>query len=192
MEPYSQSCENNKAPILTLLQPFFDKTSKVVEIGSGTGQHAVYFAPRLPHLIWQTSDLPDNHAGINRWIHAYPAQNLLPPLPLNVTQAWPVADFDGVYTANTLHIMPWEAVEALFGALHSPTSCKLAIYGPFNYEGKFTSESNAEFDLWLKERAPHQGIRDIEKITALAREAGFTLVADNPMPANNRLLFFQK
>jgi len=193
--PFSQACENNRAPILDHLQLAFAHCRRVLEIGSGTGQHAVYFAPRLPHLTWQTSDLAINHAGINAWIDAHPAVNLLRPLDLDVSRArWPVAEFDGAFTANTCHIMPWPAVTAMFAGLRRCLGAPgvLAVYGPFKYSGRFTSASNARFDQWLKSVAPHQGIRDSEALVTLAAGAGLKLVADNAMPANNQLLIFQR
>jgi cyclopropane fatty-acyl-phospholipid synthase-like methyltransferase len=193
VKPFSQACENNAQPIFSVLQRVFANTTRVLEIGSGTGQHSVYFAPRLPHLSWQTSDLPVNHGGINAWIDDCPAPNLLRPMALDVTQAdWPSAAFDGIFTANTCHIMPWSAVETLFARLPDvlATDPVLALYGPFKYGGEFTTESNARFDQWLKQQAHHQGVRDIEAIIALAENSGLQLLEDNPMPANNQLLVF--
>lgn len=193
-KPFSQACENNKAPILGVLQRVFAPCRNILEIGSGTGQHAVWFAPRLPHLHWQTSDLAENHPGINAWIDEQSASNLARPIVLNVASgAWPVA-MDGVFSANTCHIMSWENVEKMFDGLgrHLARDGIVAIYGPFNYRGEFTSASNAQFDLWLKQRAPHQGIRDIAAIQRLAGRAGLELLEDNPMPANNRLLVWRK
>lgn len=197
MKPFSQACENNKQPILDILRRVFAKTRRVLEIGSGTGQHAVHFAPHLPHLVWQTSDLAHNHPGINAWIDDTPATNLERPLTLDVLGGnWPTGLYDGFFSANTCHIMPWEAVEAMFAGLgryvadHEGPSV-LALYGPFRYGGEFTSPSNAAFDRYLRERAPHQGIRDIEAITTVAADNGLVLTEDNAMPANNQLLVFR-
>ncbi len=195
-KPFSQSCENNQQPIIALLQRIFAGCHEIVEIGSGTGQHAVHFAPRLPHLRWQTSDLLIHHAGINAWLAEQPAPNLLPPVELNVDQQpWPVTPFkDGIFTANTCHIMAWRSVCNLFAGAKVLLSAGglLVIYGPFNYGGEFTAPSNARFDLWLKQQAPHMGIRDFEAMDRLANASGMTLREDNPMPANNRLLVWQK
>ncbi|HAD10763.1 MAG TPA: methylase [Porticoccaceae bacterium] len=195
--PNSPACENNKRPILLVLERVFKDCASVLEIGSGTGQHAVYLAPRLgPDLVWQTSDLAENHPGINAWIEAFPSDNMRAPLVLDVDEPeWPVsAPVDAVFTANTCHIMAWASVENMFSRLAETVieNGLLAIYGPFNYNNEYTSESNARFDVWLKERGAHQGIRDFEAISALAEQAGFKLLEDNAMPANNRLLVWQK
>ncbi len=194
-KPFSQACENNKRPILEKLIPALAGSRQLLEIGSGTGQHAVFFAPRLPHLHWHTSDLLQNHAGINRWIDAFPAANLHRPLALDVNQCpWSVSVVDAVFTANTCHIMPWSAVEAMFAGLKKILAPRavVVIYGPFKYRGRFTTESNARFDQWLKAGASHQGIRDIEAVTELACAVGLDLVADHSMPANNQLLVFNR
>ena len=198
MKPFSQACENNKQPILTILDRVFADTRKVLEIGSGAGQHAAYFAPRLPHLQWQPSDLDANHPGINAWIDDTSAANLLRPLTLDVLENdWPAGPYDGFFSANTCHIMPWEGVLAMFAGLgryteESAGTVVLALYGPFKYGGEFTSPSNAAFDKYLKSHVPHQGIRDIEAITTTAAEHGFMLAEDNAMPANNQLLVFHR
>ncbi|RLA46652.1 MAG: methylase [Gammaproteobacteria bacterium] len=194
--PSSPSCENNKRVILAILHRAFGSCQSVLEIGSGTGQHAVYFGPRLAPAIWQTSDLIENHSGINAWRAAFPADNVRPPLTLDVDASeWPLTQpVDAVFTANTCHIMAWSSVENMFSQLGNILALGgvLAIYGPFNYDQQYTSPSNARFDSWLKERGPHQGIRDFEAIDALANEAGMSLSEDNAMPANNRLLVWHK
>ncbi len=194
-KPFSQACENNKAPILAELRRVFARRRQLLEVGSGSGQHAVYMAPRLPHLIWQTADLPENHPGINAWIDAYPAPNLRRPLALDVAkQPWPSLSVDAIFSANTCHILSWPNVKNLFAGIGRwlQPGGVLAIYGPFNYAGKFTSPSNEKFDAWLKRQQPHQGIRDVEKVQALAEGQGLWLVEDNPMPANNRLLVWRR
>jgi len=193
-KPFSQACENNKNYILPILQQAFSAIDTVLEVGSGTGQHATFFAPHLPQLTWQTSDLLVNHEGITQWINEFPATNLRQPLVLDLSQPWPVKQVTGIFTANTLHIVSWELVVAFFDGVkkHLAPQGKLCIYGPFNYEGKFTSESNANFDVWLKDRNASSGIRDIEKIIALANQAGLALSTDHEMPANNRLLEFAR
>ena len=195
-KPFSQACENNKQPIVEVLQRVFAKREKVLEIGSGTGQHAVYCAPRLPHLVWQTSDLQENHVGINDWIDEVPAKNLKRPLAIDANdQSWPIEEkVDGIFSANTLHIMSWHSVENLFKNLGKILAEKptVAIYGPFKYNGEFTTQSNANFDIWLKQQAPHQGVRDFEKVNQLAENMGLKLVEDNAMPANNQLLVWNK
>lgn len=193
--PFSQACENNQAPILSVLAQAFADRRRVLEIGSGTGQHGAYFAPRLPHLIWQTSDLSENHAGIRAWQAHRPAPNLLPPLLLDLrTSDWPEGAFDAVFTSNTAHIVAWPLVQrlmALVGA-HLPSGGVLAMYGPFNYAGTFTSDSNRDFDAWLRSRDPASGLRDVEDIVALALQHGLGLEGDHAMPANNRLLIFRR
>lgn len=191
--PFAESCERNKAPILAVLREVFARPGRVLEIGSGTGQHAVHFAGALPHLVWQTSDLPANHPGIRAWQEAAGLPNLLPPLSLDVNEPWPPMQYDYVFSANTLHIMGWPEVVQFFaaaGKLLKPGG-RLAVYGPFNYGGKFTSESNARFDEWLKSRDPKSGIRHFEEVDRLAHEAGLALLADHAMPANNRTLIWE-
>jgi len=193
-KPYSQACENNKKYILPLLQQAFLASAKVLEVGSGSGQHAVFFAQQLDHLQWQTSDLLINHEGINQWITEYPSVNLLKPIELNLEHTWPVDSVDAIYTANTLHIVSWSLVKRFFEGVqkHLASAGKLCIYGPFNYDGQYTRESNANFDIWLKNRDEQSGIRNIEDILILADTAGLTLKSDHEMPANNRLLEFVK
>jgi hypothetical protein len=193
--PFSQACENNKDPILTVLQTAFATVDKVLEIGSGTGQHARFFAECLGHLCWQPTDLPENLAGIELWRSDYAGDNLLAPVALDVTSAhWEIAVPAAVFTANTLHIMPPEAVECLFARLDSfaPRGNLLCVYGPFNYGGAYTSDSNARFDTWLRANYPGGGIRDFEAIDRLAAAAGYRLSADHAMPANNRCLIWQR
>jgi cyclopropane fatty-acyl-phospholipid synthase-like methyltransferase len=193
-KPYSQACENNKTFILSILAHSFQSNKTVLEIGSGTGQHAVHFAENMPWLSWQTSDVIENHQGISQWLNASPASNLIAPIVLDLNNPWPMTQVDAIYTANTLHIVSWPLVQALVQGVsqHLATGGNCCIYGPFNYQGKFTSESNANFNDWLKERDSESGIRDIEAITELAKKAGLLLAADHEMPANNRLLIFKK
>ena len=187
-KPFAPSCEKNREPILAVLEEHFYDRHAVLEIGSGTGQHAAFFAARLPHLIWQASDRPENLLGISAWLDDAGLANTPMPLAFDVLQSWPAQRYDAVFGANILHIMPWSAVERLFAGLPGVLAeqAKITIYGPFNYGGQFTSESNAAFDRWLKEKAPHQGIRDFERVNALAEIAGLKLVEDRPMPSNNR------
>ena len=194
MKPHSDACERNQAFILEVLRDHFADRRHVLEIGSGTGQHAAYFAAALPGLSWQTSDVDGNLPGIRSWIEESGLPNLPPPIALDVTGRWPAAHFDAVFTANTLHIMGWPEVQALFAALaHVLTpDAVLAAYGPFNYDGRFTSPSNAAFDAWLKRRSPRSGIRDFAAVDQLARSIGFTLLEDRPMPANNRTLVWRR
>lgn len=194
MQPYSKACEKNKEPILAILKLAFADVARVLEIGSGSGQHAVHFAPALPHLIWQTSDVAVNHSGMQYWLDAFPAPNLLPPLSLDISKSWQITQYDGMFTANTLHIVNSQLVEAFFEKVNRflAQNGTLCIYGPFNYNGQFTSDSNAEFDQWLKVKDSTRGIRDFEWICQLASKAGLELITDHEMPANNRLLEFIK
>ncbi|MBI1423977.1 MAG: DUF938 domain-containing protein [Gammaproteobacteria bacterium] len=195
MKPFAESSEQNKLPILGVLQQEFAAVHSVLEIGSGTGQHAVFFAAQLPHLHWYASDVAENLPGIALWLQEYSGQNLSGPQTLDVTQAqWPLLQVDGVFSANTAHIMHWPAVQAMFagvGRLLQPGG-RFCLYGPFNYHGEFTSESNARFDAWLKARDPRSGVRDVNDLLALGAEAGMQLVRDHAMPANNRTLVWEK
>ncbi len=194
MKPFAESCAENQQPILDILQKEFAGTRQVLEIGSGTGQHAVFFARALPHLIWQTSDVVEHHSGINAWISDEDLDNTRAPLPLNVeTDPWPEQEYDGIFSANTVHIMGWPEVEKMFagiGQVLLPGGC-FCLYGPFNYDGQFTSESNASFDVWLKIRDPKSGVRDVADLGKLAEKAGLKLIEDYEMPANNRILVWQ-
>ncbi len=196
--PFSQACENNKRPILTILSSALAHTTKVLEIGSGTGQHAAFFGQHLDHLTWQTSDLVINHAGINAWLAETPADNVKAPLAIDLNEPNAIAqyqlNFDAIYTANTLHIISWPLVVKFFQAIakNLPSKGIVCIYGPFKYNGEFTSDSNADFDLRLKDRDINSGIRDFEAILQLAQESGLSLIDDHKMPANNQLLIFKK
>lgn len=194
VKPFSQACINNRQPILAVLQRVFANTFRVLEIGSGTGQHAVYFARELPHVHWQASDLAENLPGIHQWIADQPLPNLPEPLALDVTGEWPAVRFDAVFSANTTHIMPWATVHILLTEVAGrlPPGGLFVLYGPFNYEGTFTSDSNSRFDSWLKAGDSSKGIRDFEKIDDTLRHLGLELVEDNPMPAHNRLLVWHK
>jgi len=195
MKPYSQACENNKQVILEQLQRFIDSGTTVLEIGSGTGQHAVHFGAAMPDIHWQTSDLAVNHNGINAWLNEAQLENVLPPLELDLTESsWSVVKADAIYTANTLHIVAWPQVVALFEGVAKilASGGVFCVYGPFNYGGNFTSDSNRQFDAHLKSRDPASGIRDFEKVHALAEEANLVLLDDVAMPANNRFLAYRK
>ncbi len=190
-KPWSAASERNRDPILAVLREHFADRHRALEIGSGTGQHAVHFAAALPQLRWQCSDRVENLSGIRLWLDEAGLPNTPVPLQLDVNQSdWPASRFDAVYSANTLHIMSWPEVETLFARLPEilEPQAKLAIYGPFNYGGRYTSDSNAAFDASLKAAAAHRGIRDFEAVDALARGIGFSLLEDRAMPANNRCL----
>jgi hypothetical protein len=186
MKPFSEASERNRAPILAILKRVFADCKHVLEIGSGTGQHAAYFAPELPHLVWQASDVAENLPGIREWVSDPP------PIELDVEQEWPKLEADAVFSANTCHIMSWPQVQRMFEGIGKIRGLKtLCLYGPFNYHGKHTSESNSRFDAMLRARDPASGLRDFADIARLAKRAGLTLVEDNAMPANNRLLVWR-
>ena len=192
--PYAPACDRNREAILAVLRRSFAGRRRVLEVGSGTGQHACAFAAELPHLEWQTSDLAENLPGIRLWLEEAGLANLPPPLELDVRARWPPGGYDAAFSANTLHIMSWDEVRKLFAGLSRTLTADatLVIYGPFNYGGRFTSESNAQFDRSLKERAASMGIRDVEAVNALARSADFELIEDCAMPANNRTLVWRR
>jgi cyclopropane fatty-acyl-phospholipid synthase-like methyltransferase len=169
--------------------------SSVLEIGSGTGQHAIYFAKKMPHLTWYTSDCKPYLEGINMWLTDAALPNVKPPFELDVSASkWPLMTVDAIFTANSIHIMhPRDVVNFIIGAgrLLSREGC-LVIYGPFNYGGQYTSESNARFDQWLKARDPQSGVKHFEEVVSLANDSGMKLANDYDMPANNRILHFIK
>jgi SAM-dependent methyltransferase len=195
MLPFSAACERNKDPILEVLRICFADRALVMEIGSGTGQHAVHFARALPHLHWYPTEQLPYLADLTERVKLEGARNLRLPTLLDVRQAvWPLRNADAVFTANTLHIMSWREVMALFhgvGGVLAPGGV-LCIYGPFRYDGRYTSDSNQDFDRMLKERDPNSGLRDITAVTALAAQYGLRLDADHNLPAYNRLLVFAK
>jgi SAM-dependent methyltransferase len=194
-KPFSQACENNRVPILAVLRCHLADGWRVLEIGTGTGQHAVFFGAELPHVAWQTSDRRENHPGIRLWLADAQLANVAPPLDLDVLEhPWPVDHADAVFSANTAHIMSWPAVAAMFsgvGRVLEPGGLFL-LYGPFSYSGAHTSPSNAAFDASLRARDPEMGVRSFEAVSALAEGAGLDLLEDNAMPANNRLLVWRR
>ncbi len=193
-KPYSEACDENKAPILAVIATLFQDGSRVLEVGSGTGQHAVHFAAALPQLTWQTSDVPPNLPGIRLWLAEAALPNLPPPLALDVLGDWPAGPYDGVFSANTAHIMGEPGVAAMFreiGRLLAPGG-RFALYGPFRIAGRHTSESNARFDAALRNRDPRMGVRDLEDLQRWGEHAGLRLVDDVPMPVNNRTLIWER
>jgi cyclopropane fatty-acyl-phospholipid synthase-like methyltransferase len=193
-KPNAPSCERNREPILEALRVYFADRRDVLEIGSGTGQHAVHFAAALPQLRWQCTDRVENLPGIGLWLSEAALPNTPPAIALDVSSRWPAHRYDAVFSANTLHIMGWDEVEQLFDHLADATldDAKLVIYGPFNYGGRYTSDSNASFDQWLQARGAHMRIRDAEAVDALADAAGFELIDDIAMPSNNRCRVWQR
>lgn len=192
--PYAESCDQNREPIRQILNEFVEGKQSVLEIGSGTGQHAVYFADCYPWLNWQTSELKENHKGIQAWIDHSELNNIVTPIELDAAGEWPQYSYDLLYTANTIHIMSESQVEALFdqcvSCMHD--SSLLLMYGPFNYQGMYTSDSNARFDDWLKQRDSLSGIKNYEWLQQLGEKSGITCIHDYEMPANNRILVWKK
>jgi len=193
-KPYSESCDQNREPIQQVIEKYIKGRKTVLEIGSGTGQHAVYFTSQFPVLEWQTSDLKVNHEGIQAWIDDSGLQNVLSPIELDSTGQWPEQKFDLLYSANTVHIMSSNAVEHLFAKLPGCMFDKsvFLLYGPFNYGGQYTSESNASFDVWLKQRDPESCIKNFDWLKDIGRDSGLECTHDFEMPANNRLLVWER
>jgi len=193
-KPYSPACDENRAPIRDVLAEYLEVARTLLEIGSGTGQHAVFFAAAFPALSWQPSDLRENLPGIRLWLADARLPNLRPPLTLDVTAAWPTVRYDAIFSANSAHIMSDAEVAAMFRGIPKVLAPRgvFALYGPFNYAGTFTSSSNARFDGWLKAQDPGSGIKDFEHLDALAREGGMVLAGDHEMPANNRTLVWRR
>lgn len=192
--PFSQACENNKVPIIEVLREAFSTTSSVLEVGSGTGQHAVYFARQLPHLDWQPSDQGSYLSAVKQRVAAEPVENLQSPIEFDATGVAPAGHYDAVFTANTCHIMSEKAVEALFDHFSEALSMVkvLCIYGPFKIDGHHTSASNEQFDVSLRSQDPNMGIRHREWVIKLAEAKGFGLSQAHQMPANNQLLEFRR
>lgn len=194
-KPWAQSCEQNRWPILAVINPVLENCNSVLEIGSGTGQHAVYFAEQMPHLVWHTSDCARYLPGINQWLDDAGLENVRRPLVLDVSRStWPCMQVDAVFSANTAHIMHWRDVEAMFAGVGKILNAGgvFLLYGPFNYDGVYTSSSNESFDCWLKTRDPDSGVRDFGELDRLAQQAGMRLAGDFEMPENNRILCWRK
>ncbi|MEE8364745.1 MAG: DUF938 domain-containing protein [Gammaproteobacteria bacterium] len=192
-KPFSQSCEENQEVILNSISPYLQPETRVLEIGSGTGQHAVYIGANIPQLYWQCSDLAENLPGINVWIDEANLPNLARPVELDVCSHWPENKYDVIFSANTFHIMNQAQVEQCMLRCVDclePGGC-LIIYGPFNYNGSYTSTSNENFDSWLKSRDPESGIKHFEWLNKLAQRGNMRLVDDIAMPANNRILIWK-
>jgi len=189
-KPFSAACERNQGAILEVLRQRFADRTRVLEIGSGTGQHAAHFARALPHLLWQTSDVAAHLGGVRQWLSEAALANTPSPLVFDINGEPPAGKFDAIFSANTLHIMGWSEVQRFFALLPQLMSDEalLVVYGPFNYGGKFTSPSNAAFDATLRAGDARRGIRNFEDVEALAQSAGLALVEDRAMPANNRCI----
>lgn len=193
-KPYAPATDRNREPILEVLRTYFADRRQVLEIGSGSGQHAAYFAAALPWLRWQASDVAGNLPGIRLWLDEAGLANTPAPIEVDMRSPWPAISFDAVFSANTLHIMGWPEVQQLFVELgrRMPAGGLLMVYGPFNYGGQFTSDSNARFDASLRAGNPASGLRDFEEVNALAVRAALVLLEDRAMPANNRCVVWQR
>jgi cyclopropane fatty-acyl-phospholipid synthase-like methyltransferase len=195
MLPFSEACERNRGPILDVLQRAFAQRSEVLEIGSGTGQHAVHFASRLTHLTWHPTEREANLVALQSRLRFEATANVRPATVLDVTQKeWPVRHVDALFSANTLHIMSWNEVMAMFTGIDAVLmrGGTVCIYGPLRYRGRHTAASNERFDAELRERDPASGIREFDEVIGLATAHGLRLAADHAMPANNRLLEFAR
>ncbi len=192
--PFSQASESNKVAILDVIRHLFLENQTVLEIGSGTGQHGVFFAENLPGVIWQCADQVAYHDTISQRINAAGLPNLRHPIALEaISFDWTSIKVDAVFTANTAHIMSWSAVVAMFkGVSQCLLEGSFVQYGPFNRDGKFTSPSNQQFHDSLVKSDPAMGIRDDARLIEVAREFGMTLIDDIAMPANNRILVWSK
>ncbi|HEY2465732.1 MAG TPA: DUF938 domain-containing protein [Steroidobacteraceae bacterium] len=195
MLPFSEACERNKGPILEVLRAALAERSQVLEIGSGTGQHAVHFAAHLTHLTWHPTEQLAYLADLASRVRLEGTRNLRQPTVLDVKQSlWPLRSVDAIFSANTLHIMGWAEVEAMFRGIDAVLAPHgvVCIYGPFRYAGRYTSDSNRDFDLMLKDRDPLSGLRDLTDLGTLAERHALRLRADHDLPANNRLLVFDR
>ena len=195
MEGFSQAAENNKTSILDVLRDWLKPDACVLEIGSGSGQHAIHFSQALPNIQWQPSDRSEVQSLLQSNTQVYGSSNLLAPITLDLSlPQWPNTQIDAVYSANVLHIVSTNLGKTMIkGAAQCLQAGGLFIvYGPFRYGGSFTAPSNAEFDDWLRARIPNSGIRDFEWVDELARAGDLVLQEDRSMPANNQCLIFQK
>ncbi|MFK5986760.1 MAG: DUF938 domain-containing protein [Pseudomonadota bacterium] len=195
MKPFSESCVQNQGPILEQLQHLCTEPANVLEIGSGTGQHAVHFAKHLPHLNWYTSDRLEYHPGIKLWLDESQLANTHYPIELDVKQtSWADLSIDIIFSANTAHIMSIAEVEVFFSGVGKQLNNHglFILYGPFNYNGQYTSASNANFDIWLKQQNPHSCIKDFEYLESLAKQANMDFCQQIDMPANNKILCWKK
>jgi len=193
--PYSSAAERNRQPILDNLRVLFTEHASVLEIGSGTGQHAVFFSRKMPGILWQPSDREENLAALEARFAAEGNDNILPPLQLDVLlDDWPDYCYDAAFSANTAHIMPWEAVVGMFEGVASrlESGARFCLYGPFNVNNNFTSQSNAQFDAQLRAGDSKMGIRDTAMVESLAGLHLMPLEQKIAMPANNFILVFKK
>ncbi len=195
MERYSPAAEKNKTPVLEVLRERLAPTARVLEVGSGSGQHALHFTEALPELRWQPTEHPAVMPALEANLGAAGREAILPPLALDLAaDSWPIGPFDGVYAANVMHIVSVPLGEALLRGAASVLGegGQLLLYGPYRFGGAFTTESNAEFDQWLKARDPASGVRDFEAAAAAAEAVGLVFADNRAMPSNNQLLCFRR
>jgi SAM-dependent methyltransferase len=190
------AAERNRDPILAVLRRVLPPTGLVLEIASGTGQHAAHFAAALPEIDWQPSDTtPEARASVEAWRVHTALPNLRAPLDLDVMrEPWPIVAADAVVCINMIHIAPWAAAQALMAGAGRVLGAGgvLYLYGPYRRNGAHTAESNDMFDRQLKSRNPEWGVRDMEAVADLAAQQGFVLSEVVEMPANNFSVVFRK
>lgn len=194
-KPFSMYAQRNGAPILEALQTEFAKSKTVLEIGSGTGQHAVQFAAAMPHLLWHSSDKDANFDKVSARIIDSGISNLLPPISIDVrTAELPTASYDAVFSANTAHIMSVESVAMMFALAGDVLQSHgvFCLYGPFRQNGCFNTSSNAAFDASLRSRDPEMGVRDLEMLDELGARNELQRTRLYAMPANNHLAVWRR
>ena len=195
MQRFSEAAEKNKTHILLVLQEWLPPHARVLEIGTGSGQHALHMAAEMKSITWQPTECSEGLPDLARNLSDYGFPNILKPLILDLSsERWPNVDTNCVYSANVMHIVKENLGENLIRGVGKKLAegGLLILYGPYKYGGDFTTQSNAEFDAWLKERDPNSGIRDFEWVADLANQHGLSLQADLSMPANNQMLIFQR
>ncbi len=194
VKPFSAAAERNRIPIGEVLERVLPESCNVLEIGAGTGQHALYFCSLRPAWRWLPSEHPDALEMLRHELVDHGADNLESPIALDVAGEWPERRFDAVYSANTAHIMPIGAVEAMFRGVggHLSETGRFVLYGPFKRGGRHQAPSNADFDAGLRRRDPAMGIRDLSAIDAMADSSGLTRIAELALPVNNHILIFEK
>ena len=195
MQSFSEAAEKNKNHILLVLQEWLPTHARVLEIGSGSGQHALHIAAEMKSITWQPTERSEGMPDLTKNLSDYGSPNILKPLMLDLSsERWPKVDMNCVYSANVMHIVKKNLGENLIRGVgdNLTEGGLLILYGPYKYGGDFTTQSNAEFDAWLKARDPNSGIRDFEWVAGLADQHGLLFKGDLPMPANNQLLIFQR
>lgn len=192
-KPYAISCDRNSEPILESFKKILENRTSLIEIGAGTGQHAIFMAPSFPNLVWTLADRVENHEGISLWLNDFPRSNIRGPIEYEIGKdSFPKGEFDTFFAANVLHIISWEMCLQLFDDLSKlPQGTLILFYGAFNYNGEFTSESNERFEKWLKDRDSKSGIRNFEDVCSELEKRDIELQEDIEMPANNRMLVFK-